>query len=193
MQPSEGRAVLKRGIAAAQAGNVELAQVLLAKAVQLDPKNEHGWFWLSSVLNRTEEIEYCLRRALAINPEHERARHRLASLKGEEKLALLPRSIPIPPRPNRVCPTCGAEWYGGVRFCDGCGTPLIAQAIPEETLEKLLEAPLRRRFKPSGPAIDVLFLLRQRQTMIPQWLMLLGALACGVLITLALMALFFWR
>ncbi|MGQ9625295.1 MAG: hypothetical protein ACUVV0_00105 [Anaerolineae bacterium] len=193
MQSSDARTVLKRGIAAAQAGNIELAQVLLAKAVQLNPKNEHGWFWLASVLNREEEIEYCLLRALAINPEHERARYRLGALRGEKEVPV-PTNIPIPARPNRSCPICGTDWYGGVRFCDHCGTPLIAQAIPEEILEKLLEAPLRHRFKPSGPAIDVLFLLRQKNVE-SRWrtIFFSALLSCGILLTLALLVIFFWR
>ena len=187
MKSLDARTLLKRGIAAAQAGDIELARILLAQAVQRDPRNEHGWLWLASVLNRPEEIEYCLKRTLSINPDNERARHRLASL------APTPSSVATPlfkrSAPRRLCPSCGAELRRGIRFCERCGAPLVAQAIPDETLEKLLEAPTRWRFRPTHTALEVLFLLRQRRPSIPKRWIIIGGMILLALCALILLIL----
>ena len=91
MELLDAQALLKRGIATAQAGHAELARFYLAKTIKLNPDNEHSWFWLSSVLDEPEQVRYCLKQVLAINPDNERARKLLANLDKKQKNGLLPR------------------------------------------------------------------------------------------------------
>src|SRR6516164_4454431 len=66
--------LLKRGVAAARAGDKALTRCLLRRVTELDPKNEAAWLWLAGVAESAlQTLEY-LERALAINPANERAR-----------------------------------------------------------------------------------------------------------------------
>ncbi len=161
MELLDAQTLLKRGIAAAHAGHAELARFYLAKATKLNPDNEHSWFWLSSVLDKPEQVKYCLKQALAINPDNERARQLLMKLEKQQRPVLVRPSLKpaIKPSPSiRICPICGAERRGGAQLCSQCGTPLLAQAISDDTLEKVLTLPLRRQFKPTRPPLGILFI-----------------------------------
>ena len=70
-QPAQD--LLRRGIAAAQAGEKDQARALLQQAVRLDPKNETIWLWLSSVARDNPERIFCLRQLLSLNPKNETA------------------------------------------------------------------------------------------------------------------------
>ncbi len=97
---------LRAGIAAARAGNVKDAQVLLAKAVRENPKSEQAWFWLGTVLTEPERREYCFRRVLALNPDHVQAKERLESEFPPKPAWLIGQneepSIIAPPRSTRT-------------------------------------------------------------------------------------------
>jgi twitching motility two-component system response regulator PilG len=67
-------ALLRDGIAAAQAGNKAAARALLLRAVELEPGGELGWLWLVSVAENAQQSILYLRRALEIVPHHEQAR-----------------------------------------------------------------------------------------------------------------------
>ncbi len=69
----EAQFLFERGIAAARGGQRRVAAGLLSRAVQLNPRHEAGWLWLSGVLDKPEEIAFCLRTVLEINPENQRA------------------------------------------------------------------------------------------------------------------------
>lgn len=94
----EAARMYERGVAAARGGQRRVAAVLLARAVQLDPRHEGGWLWLSGVLDAPDEIAFCLRSALAINPQNERALQGLAWLERRELIAqaAVPASQPLP-------------------------------------------------------------------------------------------------
>ena len=96
----EAARLYERGVAAARGGQRRVAAGLLARAVQLDPRHEMGWLWLSGVLEEPNEIAFCLRSVLAVNPHNERARQGLAWL---EQRALIPAqpapSAIVEPRP----------------------------------------------------------------------------------------------
>ena len=64
----EAARLFERGVAAARGGQRRVAAGLLARVVQLDPRHEMGWLWLSGVLDDSEEIAFCLRAVLAVNP-----------------------------------------------------------------------------------------------------------------------------
>jgi tetratricopeptide (TPR) repeat protein len=161
LELSDAQALLKRGIAAAHAGHVELARFYLAKATKLNPDNEHSWFWLSSVLDKPEQAQYCLKQVLAINPYNERARTCLMNLTKRQKSTLVKPSLQLSIS-ARTCPVCGAERRSGAQLCSQCGTPLLAQAIADDTLEKVLRLPLRQQFKPTRPLMGILFIPDQR-------------------------------
>ncbi|HWQ14197.1 MAG TPA: hypothetical protein VNL77_15470 [Roseiflexaceae bacterium] len=86
----EAARMFERGVAAARGGQKRVAAVLLARAVQLDPQHELGWLWLSGVLEEPDEIAFCLRSVLALNPHNERARQGLAWLEQRRLIAAAP-------------------------------------------------------------------------------------------------------
>jgi hypothetical protein len=83
----EASRLFQRGVAAARGGQRRVAAVLLGRAVQLNPRHELGWLWLSGVLDDPNEIAFCLRSVLSVNPHNQRARQGLEWL---EQRALVP-------------------------------------------------------------------------------------------------------
>lgn len=65
--------LLKKGTAAAQAGDRERARTLLLQASEIDPDNEDVWMWLASISEYPEELLAFLNRVLEINPQNNRA------------------------------------------------------------------------------------------------------------------------
>jgi hypothetical protein len=105
----EADRLFQRGVAAARGGQRRVAAGLLARAVQLAPRHEMGWLWLSGVLDEPNEIAFCLRSVLAVNPHNERARQGLVWL---EQRAL----IPVQPAPAAVAaPRAGEEEHAEER------------------------------------------------------------------------------
>jgi|GEM_PF-5800219 tetratricopeptide (TPR) repeat protein len=86
------------GLAAAQAGNRHLAQAFFKRVLTLEPRHEEAWFHLSQVLDDPEDIAYCLRAVLALDPDHAQARVTLAVLEERE------RGRPRPARPPEESP-----------------------------------------------------------------------------------------
>jgi hypothetical protein len=99
---SEAARLYQRGVAAARGGQRRVAAVLLGRAVQLDPRHELGWLWLSGELDAPGEIAFCLRSVLSVNPHNERARQGLAWL---EQRAL----ITAQPAPSLIATPGPAE------------------------------------------------------------------------------------
>src|SRR5262245_24252157 len=91
----EASRLFQRGVAAARGGQRRVAAVLLGRTVQLNPRHELGWLWLSGVLDDPNEIAFCLRSVLSVNPHNQRARQGLDWL---EQRAL----IPSQPTPNSI-------------------------------------------------------------------------------------------
>lgn len=85
--------LLRQGIAAARAGQPDVARQFIAKALQLDPRNEQAWLWLSSVAQSDEERIQILQQLLKINPANEHA------LKGLQALGALPEIEEAEPAP----------------------------------------------------------------------------------------------
>ncbi len=78
---------LRRGIEAAREGKRAEARELFEQVVEIDEKNEKGWFWLASVVDTDDERRICLSNVLHINPNNERAQRALDALqtKAREK------------------------------------------------------------------------------------------------------------
>jgi peptide/nickel transport system permease protein len=64
---------LEKGIQAAQAGQVESARALLARAVQETPQGAQAWLWLAAVVQDDWQKLFCLRRAIHLDPGNETA------------------------------------------------------------------------------------------------------------------------
>ena len=69
--------LLKAGIAAAQAGDIDRAAGFFAELVSADPSSDQGWLMLGMCLPASDRRGYCLRRALAINPNNAEAQRQL--------------------------------------------------------------------------------------------------------------------
>lgn|GEM_PF-117481 len=68
---------LQKGIELAQQGDFGQAATYFASVVQTDPSSEEGWFWLGLCCTDLQKREYCFRRVLTLNPQHEEAREQL--------------------------------------------------------------------------------------------------------------------
>ncbi len=77
--------LLRKGIEAAREGKRKEARALFEQVVELDEKNEKGWFWLASVVDSDEERRICLGNVLHINPNNERAKRALDALQAKAK------------------------------------------------------------------------------------------------------------
>ncbi|GAC1360707.1 MAG: hypothetical protein NVS4B8_22090 [Herpetosiphon sp.] len=69
-----------RGVAAARGGQRTVAARLLRQSVRLNPAHEQAWLWLSGVLDDPEDVAFCLRAVLQLNPGNERAQRGLEHL-----------------------------------------------------------------------------------------------------------------
>jgi len=69
--------LVARGIAAAEAGDKEQARIYLLRALAVDENNEEAWLWRGGLADDPQESVMCLERALAINPQSERAQEGL--------------------------------------------------------------------------------------------------------------------
>lgn len=99
--PEEAARLFERGVGAARGGQRRLAATMLSRAVQLDPKHEQAWLWLSGVLDDPNEIAFCLRSVLSINPNSERARQGLAWLEQRKLVAAQAGEAPEAPASTR--------------------------------------------------------------------------------------------
>ncbi len=77
--------LLSKGIEAARAEHNSEARGYFERVVELDEKNEKGWFWLASVVESDEERRICLSNVLHINPNNERAKRALDALQAKAK------------------------------------------------------------------------------------------------------------
>jgi hypothetical protein len=74
---SEATRLYQRGVAAARGGQKRLAAGFLTRSVQLNPRNEGAWLWLSGVLDDPNQVAFCLNSVLKLNPANERAQRGL--------------------------------------------------------------------------------------------------------------------
>lgn len=100
--------LLHQGIAAARAGQRETARTILQNVVRLDPRNEIGWMWLSSVATDDSERLFCLRKLIEINPANEFA------LKGLRALGVEPARPTSEYAGGAVVPTLDEARYARV-------------------------------------------------------------------------------
>lgn len=97
-----------RGVAAARGGQKSIAASLLRQAVKLNPQHEQAWLWLSGVLDKPEDVSFCLRSVLGINPHNTRAQRGLTLL--EQQLGEAPRPAAISPALAATTTTPDSWW-----------------------------------------------------------------------------------
>ena len=131
--------LLKEGIAAARAGQVEKARACLLPVIQADERNVQAWYWLSRVVEAAEERVICLENVLALDPGHAAVQSELAALRtqmaaspakaaaefipatAEECLVSNAAVEPLP------CPYCGAQAAPQARQCPECGRTITVR------------------------------------------------------------------
>lgn len=74
-------ALLREGITAAKEKRISESRDILNQVIEIDPRNEKAWLWLSEVLESDEQKITCLENVLAINPDNFAAQQGLAFLK----------------------------------------------------------------------------------------------------------------
>jgi tetratricopeptide (TPR) repeat protein len=93
---------LALGIAAAKAGQREIARQHLQAAIRQDPRSEQAWLWMSGLVDTPAQRRDCLQRVLALNPGNEMARRGMEQLAQSEAASFLsvfePRTPPPPPQ-----------------------------------------------------------------------------------------------
>lgn len=92
---AEAHRLYQRGVAAARGGQRRVAAGLLTRSVQLDPRNESAWLWLSGVLDDPHHVAFCLRSVLKLNPSNERALQGLRWLETQQLLKGAPSPAPV--------------------------------------------------------------------------------------------------
>jgi hypothetical protein len=73
-------ALVAEGRAALVAGEKSRAQALLQAAVRKEPDHVEAWLWLSGTHSAPEDMAYCLRKVLLLDPGNEQAREGLSWL-----------------------------------------------------------------------------------------------------------------
>ena len=102
-----GSTFTQKGIAAVKAGNHNLARQFLEAALAENPNDAVAWLWMTSVAHKPAEKRECLKRVLAIDPDHAVAKRGLELL-GREPAAplaaepLAPEAPPAAPPPPRT-------------------------------------------------------------------------------------------
>ena len=86
---------LQQAIGAARAGESQKAQVLLAQILKEDTRNVHAWFLLSHLVESKEKKVAFLQKVLDIDPNHQKAKERLAELASPEAAAAVQEVAPV--------------------------------------------------------------------------------------------------
>jgi len=116
--------LLQEGITAARAKKADEALALLKQVVELEPRNETAWLWLSGVVQTDEQRAVCLENVLAVNPDNELAQKGLAVLRRRASTLKplpdanghVPEAVTVEPaRGHRVMAEGPVELEGPVR------------------------------------------------------------------------------
>ena len=85
---SSAAEVLQMAIQAARAGRKTEARDLLLKLVDVDPRNEMAWMWLSGLVDSLEDRIIACENVLTINPANEKVRAYLTKLQRQHESIL---------------------------------------------------------------------------------------------------------
>jgi tetratricopeptide (TPR) repeat protein len=159
---------LALGIAAAKAGQREIARQHLQAAIRQDPRSELAWLWMSGLVDTPAQRRDCLQRVLALNANNEMARRGMEQLAQSEAASFLsvfePRTPPPPPTIIQPPPETNPEVNTPIRIDLGsaavvqpalqpqASAPMPAAAAPLEMPppSKITEAPCAFCGAPTG-------------------------------------------
>ena len=82
-EQDQAKQMIRQAVSAGRDGNVSRARQLLKMAVELDPQQSEGWYWLAYVTKDPSERLNHLQRALKLDPSHERAQKLLRKTQAE--------------------------------------------------------------------------------------------------------------
>jgi len=85
--------VLQRAIQSARAGRKVEARDLLLQIVEVDPRNEMAWMWLSGLVDTLEDRMIACENVLTINPANEKVRAYLTELQRQYKSSLVQKNV----------------------------------------------------------------------------------------------------
>ena len=135
--------LLRRGIAAAKAGNKQAARALLLEASKLDPRSELAWVWLAWVAENPQDAVLYLEKVLEINPANKQAVQWLSKI----------RERPVTENISWHCPLCGVGSKTKVVKCAQCravldltdldsvlNNPDVDKNLVQEAIERLEKA-----------------------------------------------------
>jgi hypothetical protein len=77
--------LLRRGIEAAHANRKVEAREIFMQVVEVDPRNELAWMWLSGLVDNLEDQIIACENVLTINPENQKVRLFLDNLKRKQQ------------------------------------------------------------------------------------------------------------
>ncbi len=109
--------LLRQGIAAAKAGQKDIASAAFQRVIDLNHYHEQAWLWLSSVVDSWEDRRICLENVLEINPNNASARAGLNWLQQNSR----------PVQPVELCPHCQQPLASSGDQCPQCQQLLIVQ------------------------------------------------------------------
>jgi len=84
--------VLQRAIQTARSGRREAARDLLLDLVEVDPRNEMAWMWLSGLVDSLEDKIIACENVLTINPSNEKVRQYLTQLQKRQEASILKKN-----------------------------------------------------------------------------------------------------
>lgn len=123
--------LVAQGREALLAGDKAHAHSLLTAAVELDPRSEEAWIWLSGAQSSLGEMAACLQRVLEINPRNQQAQEGLQWIAAQETPA--PPSIEAhtasQPAPRVNVRRAGRSSYGMSLLFEAAVHPFAAGAF----------------------------------------------------------------
>jgi ferric-dicitrate binding protein FerR (iron transport regulator) len=87
----------QEAVAAARAGEKETAQHLLIDILEENPDETQAWFLLSHLVDAEEKQATYLKKVVALDPTHAKARQRLGQLRAKQAAAEIPTDPPALP------------------------------------------------------------------------------------------------
>jgi twitching motility two-component system response regulator PilG len=114
-------ALVREGVAFAQAGNRQGAARILSRVTEEDPRHELAWHWRAFVADSDEERVRCMERVLAINPSNERAKAWFARL-GLSASQPAEKIESETGKEKKACPICERTMEPSSERCSSCGS-----------------------------------------------------------------------
>jgi hypothetical protein len=131
---------LAGAIEATRAGDTKLAQLQLTRLLKEDPNHAQGWYLLSMLVDSGEKKTLFLKKVLAIDPEHAKAREQLSALEFE---ATVVTAVPTPtsaPVVEETPPVVDEADTGKQHYVTGVAE--LPSWLQEEEGDDFLEEPL---------------------------------------------------